>query len=77
MSIAEKLSIEGVFDEQFCDEDRMTSPSLKHIFIYTLREAVCLSCDTFKIFASILFKYKSTVSIAQKLIKEYSKLIVM
>ena len=73
-SIAEKLCIEGVFDEQCYNKDSTNISSMKQVFFHTLREAVSLSHYNLKVFASVLYKYKSTVHIAQELLKKYSEL---
>ena len=72
-SIAEKLYIEGVFNEQCYNKDSTNISSMKQVFFHTLREAVLLSHYNLKVFASVLYKYKSTVHVAQELMKEYSK----
>ena len=72
-SIAVKLYIEGVFDEQCYNKESTNISSLKQVFFHTLREAVLLSHYNLKVFASVLYKYKSTVHIAQELMKGYSE----
>ena len=75
-SVADTLYFEGVFVEQCWDKDSVNISSLEPVFYYTLREAVCLSHYNLKVFASVLFKYKSTVCFGQELLKEYSKLFM-
>ena len=72
-SIAEKLYIEGVFNEPCYNKDSTNISSMKQVFFRTLREAVLLSHYNLKVFASVLYKYKSTVHIAQELLKDYSE----
>ena len=67
------MCIEGVFDEQCYNKDSTNISSMKQVFFHTLREAVSLSHYNLKVFASVLYKYKSTVHIAQELMKEYSE----
>ena len=49
----------------------------KQVFLPLLKKAVRSSHEKLNVFASVLLKYKSTVSVAQEFLIEYSKLVVL
>jgi len=76
-SVAISLYREGVFDDQCCDEIGLEDTDVSHsrkVFFQKIIEIVRISSQKFWEFASVLLKYKNTVSIAQEFIKECSEL---
>ena len=76
MTIAEQLSIEDVFDDQSYEKIRLQDTNSKQVFFPLLKKAVSSSHEKLSMFASVLLKHKSTESIAQEFLIEYSKLVV-